>query len=390
MPTNLASELKKSLGADVVRRDAKLVEQLATRLAPKLFKEMMPILATRDAHAFAEQVRHHLDEPGFDEAFAGVLAEAWQRGLIGSQEGDQLHTVAKNIAAECTIERRSGDTEVYTMFAVTVQGAPERLGSLFSSEDGSVKLAQIMKQSGFVAGGADVVVLPALLGPFDLANAMPSAIRHAASSIGLSMLAEDREGALKRAGKTVSGRINADEPGDDFHDEVTGTDIRILLGGYLQKGKRDDLEADALMMALGKFNDAPGYLAARQIDLIDRAKNSLGIGLGRPGTVPRVASDLAFTFMATSLWNSAGSQGFVSADDDGFDPDDLAFFHQDGAITVLAKYGDGVANSDPIPYEMIAGDFEHFIGRLRSIHPAVRMVPLEGDDPVPMVSLRHR
>jgi hypothetical protein len=381
MPLNLASEMKKALGVDVIRRDAVLVEKLATSLAPKLFKEMMPTIASRDIGAFSEQIRAALDEPGFDEAFAGVLNEAWTRGFLGSQECDMLFSVAKNLAAECNVVRKRGDTEVFVMFAVPVQGEPSALDALFNGGAGAEMLAEIVKQSGFVQEGADVAFLPALFNPGDLSEAAPSDIRYAASTIGLSMFAEDREASFKRSGKTVGRRINADQPLHAWHDEPTGSDIRVLLGGYIQKGLMNDLRVDGLLMSVGKFDDAPGYLAARQSEFMDRASSSLGVVFGPPSTVPRVVSDLAFASMATSLLNSAGYQGFVSVDDPRLDPDDLVFFVEDEAVVVLAKFGGGVANSDPIPYHMVAGDFDHFVERLRAIHPAARMLPQDKDDP---------
>ncbi|WP_327210798.1 hypothetical protein [Rhizobium leguminosarum] len=378
MAENLASELKKALGVDVIRRDEGLVRKLASSLAPKLWSAMAPTILKRDAATFAEQVRAAVDEPGFDLAFSGVLSHACEHGLIGSTECDMLVSVAKNAAAECNVVQTRGEDEYFVMFAIPVQGDPDTLDELFHKGDGAEMLADVVRQSGFVTEGVEVGFLPALFNPGDLSEAYPSAIRHAAASIGLSMLADNSHTAFKRAAKSVSARLTKDEPMMDWHDRVTGTDIRVVLGGYIQKGLISEMKLDALLMSVGKYADAPGYLAERRREFMDRADNSLGVRFGSPSLVPRVVCDLAFVAASTSLLNDAGEQGFVTVNDPNLDPEDVLFCIEHGGLVVLAKFEDGIANSEPISYQMIAGDLDHFQKRLRSIHPAAR--PLLNDE----------
>lgn len=372
MAKNLASELKRALGVDVIRRNELLADNLASSLAPRLWKEMMPAILQRDVGSFSEQLRDAIDQPGFDRAFEAVLSQACEHGLIGSGEFDALIAVAKNVAAECNVIQKKGDDEVFIMFAMPVQGDGATLAKLFEAGDASAMLADVVKQSGFVAEGVDVGFLPALFNPGDLAEAHPSAIRYATALIGLSMLSEDRDASFRRAGKSVSGRLVKEAPMTDWHDEATGTDIRVLLGGYYQKGPRDDLKLDALLMSIGKYDDAPGYLAERRRELMERAGSSLGVSFGVPSLVPRVTCDLAFVAAFTSLLNDAGHQGFVTMESPKLDPEDVLFSAEDGGLLVHAKFDGGIASSEPIPFQLVAGDIEHFQRRLQSIHPNAR------------------
>jgi hypothetical protein len=370
MAETLASELKKALGVDVIRRNPAIAETLAASLAKKLALDLIPAYLSRDA-SFPDQLRAAIDEPGFDAAFSKVLSIAYQQGFISSAECDILINLAKNAAAEANVLQKRGDDEYFVMFAVVVQGSSEELKRL-ESGDGCAELAVVMKQSGFVADGTGVAFLPALFNPGDLTETTPSTVRHAAASIGLAMLSDDPSASLKRAARTISKRVDQEEPMLDWHDPVTDTDIRMILGGYYQKGPATDMKLDALLMSVGKYDDAPGYLFERRREFVELAGKTTGFGVGVPSLIPRAACDLAFVAASTSLLNDAGSQGFVTVDAPKLEPEDVLFCIEDHGLLVLAKFDEGIANSDPIPFQMVAGDLHHFQKRLQSIHPDAR------------------
>lgn len=377
MTENLAAQFKRALGVDVLRRDDRLVERLASKLTQTLGDELLPMIERRDARSFTDRIRTAVDQPGFDQALYRILGYAVEIGILEEDASDMLWAVAKNAAAEHQSDLPNGDVEEFVMFAVPVQGTSEDLARMFERDRDGGLLAELMKQTNFVSGRAEVGFLPKLFNPGDLAEAPPTALRHASASIGMALLSEDREERLQKAARSVASRVVLEEPSYHWHDDVTGTDIRYLVGGYYQAGPMKDMELDALLMAAGKYDDEPGHVAARTRAFFNAAEEKLGIRVGQPGLIPRVAADTAFIFVATSLLNSAGRQGLIPPETRRIEPDDMVYVEEDGALIVLAKMGDEVANSDPLPFSLVAGDIEHFRGHLRTIHPAARPLPNE-------------
>jgi hypothetical protein len=391
MAEKLVSRFMCALGADVIGQNPAIEDVLVSAMVEKLKLRLLPAMRRRDADSFSEIVRKGVDEPGFDKAFDIVLEAACASGWAGQSECDMLRGVARNVAAEQIVEHTRGKDEYFVMFAVPVQGKAGTLAEAFESGRGGEVLAGALQRSGFIDKGAEVMFLPAAIDPADLAEAGPGALRYAAASIGVAMLSEDHDSRTWKSARTFARRVAGEREEKVWDDPENGSEIRFAIGGYYRKWRSDEMTADALLMSAGKYDDVPAdlarqrdrHLAARRRDFMREVDEAADFRAGAPALAPRACSQLAYMNISASLLNNAGYQGLISEDATRIEPEDLVYYVSDGQVVVLAKFGDEVANSDPLPYSMVSNDIEHFRSLLTFIHPAAR--PMEDSaDPEPI------
>jgi hypothetical protein len=395
MAEKLVSRFMRALGADVIRQNPAIEDVLASTMVEKLSLRLLPVMRRRDVDGFMQIVRKGVDEPGFDKAFDVVLESAVANGWATRSECGMLRGVARNASAEEIIEHTRGKDEYFVMFAVPVQGEAGTLDAAFDSGRGGRLIADALKKSGFIDNGAEVMFLPAAIDPTDLAEAGPGALRYAAASIGVAMLSGYPDAASWKSARTFARRVAGDREERIWDDPELGSEVRFAIGGYYRKWHSDEMEADALLMSAGKYDGVPAdlarqrdrHLAVRRRDFMSQVEQTAEFRVGAPALAPRACSQLAYMNIATSLLNSAGYQGLVPEGATRIEPEDLVYFVRDEKIVVLAKFGDKVANSDPLPYSMVSNDIQHFRSLLKAIHPAAR--PMEDSvDPEPTIGPR--
>lgn len=391
MAEKLVSRFMTALGADVIRQNPSLEDVLVASMMEKLSVRLAPVIRRRDVNGFMEIVRKGVDEPGFDRAFDSVLDGACENGWATRSECDMLRGVARNAAAEQIVEHARAKDEYFVMFAVPVQGEIGTLDTAFGNGSAGEAIAEAMRKSGFVDKTAMVTFLPAAIYPDDLAEAGPGVLRYAAASLGVAMLSEDSDARKAKSARTFARRVAGDREGAVWDDVEMGSEIRFAIGGYYRKWSADEMTADALLMSAGKYDDVPAdlarqrdrHLASRRSEFMREIDQTADFRVGAPALVPRACAQLAFMNISASLLDSAGYQGLVSEGATRIEPDDLVYYVSEEKVVVLAKFGDEVANSDPLPYSMVSNDIEHFRSLLRFIHPAARAME-DSVDPEPI------